>query len=281
MRDTDKGDAGKHAPANEFLITIRDREHPITKGLPDFWMHTKDECYSRLRGSAENLTVLATACDSPELKAAGRREPMLMTVQYHKGRVFHTTLGHDTEAFEGVSFITTTLSGTQWAASGKVTQKIPADFPTHNQPSARPFKVAGRQQFIRIEWYYLNPRPQTPSRTRLTETRCFMVCRCVSEDRLVFQRFVGRTKPLDVLGIHSLVIGTGRPIIEQPTVPQQLGAVFGIGGGVGDLVWISIQVIEFFQWAHSEPVCFLIGVQFAFAVQLPHFPGVGRTITIL
>jgi type 1 glutamine amidotransferase len=139
VRDTSPGKAGKHAPANEFVVTIRNREHPITKGLPDFWMHTKDECYSRLRGPAENLTILATACDSPELKAAGRHEPMLMTIEYHKGRVFHTTLGHDTEAFEGVGFITTFLRGTEWAATGKVTQKIPADFPGADKTSSRPF----------------------------------------------------------------------------------------------------------------------------------------------
>jgi acetolactate decarboxylase len=119
--------------------------NPITKGLPDIWAHTKDECYSHLRGPAENLTILATASDSPELKAAGRHEPMLMTVQYHKGRVFHTTLGHDTEAFEGVGFITTFLRGTEWAATGKVTQGIPDDFPTADKKSARPFQLVNKQ----------------------------------------------------------------------------------------------------------------------------------------
>ena len=59
-----------------------------------------------------------------------------------KGRVFHTTPGHDTEAFEGVGFITTFLRGTDWAATGKVTQRIPADFPSADKPSARPFKPA-------------------------------------------------------------------------------------------------------------------------------------------
>jgi len=140
VRDTSPGKAGKHIPAHEFVVTIRNHEHPITKGLPDFWLHSKDECYSRLRGPAENLTILATGCDSPELQAAGRNEPLLMVLDYHKGRVFHTTLGHDTEAFEGVGFITTFLRGTEWAATGKVTQKIPADFPGAAKSSARPFK---------------------------------------------------------------------------------------------------------------------------------------------
>jgi hypothetical protein len=59
-----------------------------------------------------------------------------------KQYLFHTTLGHDTEAFEGVGFITTFLRGTEWAATGKVTQKIPADFPSADKTSARPFQPA-------------------------------------------------------------------------------------------------------------------------------------------
>jgi type 1 glutamine amidotransferase len=140
VRDPSPGNCGKHAPPNEFVVTIRDHEHPITKGLPDFWMHSKDECYSQLRGPAENMTILATACDSPELQAAGRHEPMLMTIQYHKGRVFHTTLGHDDYSFEGVGFIVTFLRGTEWAATGNVTQKMPEDFPGGAKPSARVFQ---------------------------------------------------------------------------------------------------------------------------------------------
>jgi len=141
VRDTSPGKAGRHGPQNEFVVTIRHQEHPITKGLPDFWMHSKDECYSHLRGPAENLTILATACDTPAVQAAGRHEPTLMTVEYHRGRIFHTTLGHDTEAFEGVGFITTFLRGTEWAATGQVTQAIPADFPSADKPSARPFTL--------------------------------------------------------------------------------------------------------------------------------------------
>lgn len=36
VRDPAPGKAGKHGPQNEFVVTIRDRGHPITKGLPDF-----------------------------------------------------------------------------------------------------------------------------------------------------------------------------------------------------------------------------------------------------
>lgn len=141
VRDPSPGKCGQHAPAHEFVVTIRNHDHPITKGLPDFWMHSKDECYSHLRGPAENMTILATACDSPQLQAAGRHEPMLMTIKYHQGRVFHTTLGHDDYSFESVGFITTFLRGTEWAATGKVTLQVPDDFPGAAKPSVRPWKL--------------------------------------------------------------------------------------------------------------------------------------------
>ena len=141
VRDDGPGRCGTHGPQNEFVVTMRDKTHPITRGLPDFWMHSKDECYSRLRGPAENMTILASAADTPELQKEGRNEPILMVIQYGEGRVFHTTLGHDTEAFEGVGFIVTFLRGAEWAATGKVTQEIPADFPTAEKPSGRRFEL--------------------------------------------------------------------------------------------------------------------------------------------
>ena len=141
IRDDSKGKCGSHGPQQEFLITMRDKEHPITKGVPDFWMHAKDECYSFLRGPAENMTILATAADTPALKEAGRNEPMLMTIDYGKGRVFHTTLGHDTEALECAGFIVTLQRGTEWAATGKVTQEIPKDFPKAEASASRAFEL--------------------------------------------------------------------------------------------------------------------------------------------
>lgn len=142
VRDNSPGKCGAHGPREPFLITQRNFEHPIVKGLPATWMHAHDECYSHLRGPAENLTILATAADTPELQAAGRNEPMLMTINYYEGRTFHSTLGHDTRAFECVGFIETFLRGTEWAATGKVSRtELPHDFPTPTKTSSRPFKL--------------------------------------------------------------------------------------------------------------------------------------------
>jgi len=139
VRDESPGKAGRHGPQSEFEIRIRDREHPITRGMPDFWMHTCDECYSHLRGPAEEMRVLATAADTEELQAAHRDEPILMVIDYHEGRVFHTTLGHDQIAFESVGFIATFTRGAEWAATGKVTLELPADFPGPEEPRRREF----------------------------------------------------------------------------------------------------------------------------------------------
>jgi hypothetical protein len=58
---------------------------------------------------------------------------MLMTLSYGKGRVFHTAMGHDINALSCVGFIVTLQRGTEWAATGKVTQKIPVVFPTASE----------------------------------------------------------------------------------------------------------------------------------------------------
>jgi type 1 glutamine amidotransferase len=93
-------------------------------------MHQGDELYARLRGPGRNMTVLATAFSDPQNNGSGRDEPQLMVLSYGKGRIFHTTMGHDINALSSVGFVVTLQRGTEWAAIGQVTQKVPASFPT-------------------------------------------------------------------------------------------------------------------------------------------------------
>ncbi|MEL7160215.1 MAG: ThuA domain-containing protein [Bacteroidota bacterium] len=139
VRDSTMGHAGQHGARHEFPITVRAPEHPIVKGMPTEWMTTADECYAKLRGPAQNLTVLATGKDLSEKAPTDRHEPVLMTIEYGKGRVFHTTLGHDTRSLEGVGFIVSFLRGVEWTATGKVTQALPADFPSAEEATYRTY----------------------------------------------------------------------------------------------------------------------------------------------
>ncbi len=134
VRDDRKGKAGSHGPAHEFVIQVRDLEHPIMKGLPKYWMHPKDELYQQMRGPAENMEVLATAYADTTFKGTGRDEPLMMTINYGKGRVFNTLLGHVGKekmhvATMDAGFILTLQRGAEWAATGSVTQKLPEDLP--------------------------------------------------------------------------------------------------------------------------------------------------------
>ncbi|MEX2186484.1 MAG: ThuA domain-containing protein [Pirellulales bacterium] len=137
VRDDAKGGGGSHGSQHEFQVIVRNGDHPITRGMPAVWLHAKDELYDRLRGPAENMTVLATAWSDPKQGGRGAHEPMIFTVTYGKGRVFHTPMGHADYSMRCVGFITTLQRGTEWAATGDVTQKIPEDFPSKDKTSSR------------------------------------------------------------------------------------------------------------------------------------------------
>jgi type 1 glutamine amidotransferase len=127
--DESDGRGGNHGAQHEFVITNRAEDHPVTKGMPGKWLHAKDELYDMLRGPAQNMKVLATA---PSQKTS-RDEPMLMALDYGKGRVFHTTLGHADYSMQCRGFFDTLLRGTEWAATKEVTVDWSKDFPSEDK----------------------------------------------------------------------------------------------------------------------------------------------------
>ncbi len=137
IRDMQPGPGGHHGPRHEFVVQVREPRHPITRGMPEKWLHTRDELYDLMRGPAEQVEILLTAYSDPDMQGTGRHEPSAMTIRYGKGRVFHTTMGHDLTAMRCIGFITLLQRGTEWAATGKVTQPMPTNFPSATQTSSK------------------------------------------------------------------------------------------------------------------------------------------------
>lgn len=132
VRDAAPGNGGSHGDQHEFVVVTRLPEHPVMAGLPAEWLHAQDELYDSLRGPAEEIEILATAWADPEKGGTGRHEPVVMAIGYEAGRVFHTTLGHGDYSVECAGFAALLQRGTEWAATGEVTQPPPdpASLPT-------------------------------------------------------------------------------------------------------------------------------------------------------
>lgn len=143
VKDSSAGAGGSHGKQHEYVLNGRDKEHPIMKGLPLKWRHTKDELYDRMRGPGNIQNILYTAFSEKETGGSGREEPLVFTVDYGNARIFHIMLGHaggsvaDSPAMQCTGFQVLLLRGSEWCATGKVTQKVPADFPTETQCSYR------------------------------------------------------------------------------------------------------------------------------------------------
>jgi uncharacterized protein len=136
-----KGPGAGHGSQHPFVVTIRDSNHPVTKAMPLEWLHARDELYQGMRGPIENVHLLATAFADPSKggkDSSNEHEPMIWTVAYGKGKVFHTPMGHDVTGMRCMGFITTLQRGTEWAATGAVTIPIPSNFPTAAKESSLP-----------------------------------------------------------------------------------------------------------------------------------------------
>jgi type 1 glutamine amidotransferase len=130
-----KGPGAGHGTKHSFVVVVRDTKHPITKGMPTEWMHTADELYHGLRGPIGEIHLLATAYSDRSKGGTGNHEPMIWTLLYGKGRVFHTPMGHDLTGMRCVGFITTLVRGSEWAGTGQVTMPIPEKFPKQDSVS--------------------------------------------------------------------------------------------------------------------------------------------------
>ena len=143
VKDNSPGPGGSHGAQREYPMNCRNLSHPITKGLPDGWIHAQDEMYDRMRGPANVKDLLYSGYADPATGGSGREEPLVFTVDYGKARIFHIMIGHcgpsleENPAMQCAGFQTLLLRGSEWAATGKVKQPVPADFPPPTSKSLR------------------------------------------------------------------------------------------------------------------------------------------------
>ncbi len=128
-----QGAGAGHGAQHDFTVIVRDREHPVMRGLPVEWLHVKDELYHGQRGPAQNMHILATAYSAKDKGGTGEHEPMIWWIPSGKGRVFTTVLGHADYSMQCVGFQTVVARGCEWAATGQVTLPVPENFPTPDQ----------------------------------------------------------------------------------------------------------------------------------------------------
>jgi len=86
----------EHGPVTEFLATISDLDHDITRNINEFTI--TDEFYIHQRRTRKDLHWLQAGHWQGEL------HPLTYVRNYGKGRVFYTALGHDERAFKHPSF---------------------------------------------------------------------------------------------------------------------------------------------------------------------------------
>jgi len=125
-----------HSPIHDFTVEFVDPEHPITRGLKRSFLESQDELYANMQMQPPgSYHVLATGWDDHALHGGksrvplvgpGNDEPVLWTVQAGAGRVFATMIGHSAKATGSDGFRVTFTRGVEWAATGAVTQPVPA-----------------------------------------------------------------------------------------------------------------------------------------------------------
>jgi len=98
-----------HDPYGPFQVTMTAVDHPITRGLQPF--ETVDELYTCLAGNTP-IEIIAQA----KSKVDGKDYPMGFVLNYGKGRVFHSVLGHDVKAFAAPGVGELFRRATAWSA---------------------------------------------------------------------------------------------------------------------------------------------------------------------
>jgi len=130
-----------HGARHAYRVTWKTPDHPVARGLETEFL-LSDELYHNFRVEP-GIQVLATAFDAKEKRGTGKEEPLIWTVNYGKGRVFHTALGHDVDAMQAPGFVASYARGVEWAARGEVTLPARISLDPKDRDAVRVLLVTG------------------------------------------------------------------------------------------------------------------------------------------
>lgn len=143
------GLAPGHGPRHDFEMFVLDKSHPITRGVPEHWIHPSEQLTHGQHGPAEGLTILTYAFS----EVSHQGEPMDWVRDYGKGRVYTTMLGHTWKDelnpnLDDVNFQALFARGVEWAATGRVTLSPDLGWkPLFNGKNLDGWEVRGQSQW--------------------------------------------------------------------------------------------------------------------------------------
>jgi len=134
-----------HDPFQNFKVSVIDKEHPITKHIPDF--HIEDELYTCMGGDLP-IHVLAESTSS----VVKEKYPMAYLYKYGDGYAFTTVLGHDTRALKSPEFVTMLRNAVLWLGKKEVpTEPMTVVPPGRSIPSGKVYPPDPKSNRERIE----------------------------------------------------------------------------------------------------------------------------------
>jgi type 1 glutamine amidotransferase len=121
-------DKTSHGAYHTLKVTVRDSDHPITRGMRDFWI-TDELWHNMVNLTGQEVRAVCEAFSEPDFGGTGKFEPVVVPTALGEGRGLNIVLGHDARAMKNIGWQTLMLRGLEWAATGDVTIPIPEDWP--------------------------------------------------------------------------------------------------------------------------------------------------------
>ncbi|MGQ1788390.1 DUF6807 family protein [Saccharicrinis sp. GN24d3] len=131
------GKGTRHGKQHSFEVVVEEFNHPIVNGMSNFW--TTDELWIKMQ-NFKTCRIIGEAFAPKTNKGFDKMEPVMFEGKLGKGRTFFLVLGHDVKSMRNLGFKTLLQRGSEWAATGKVKQKLPHELTLKRKTSENKLK---------------------------------------------------------------------------------------------------------------------------------------------